>query len=66
VGLYSASALFVDEGNRAGANEIRGDQFSWESSKGLESGVYFYTIRVGGLEGGDTTDQAKGKFALVR
>ncbi len=66
VGLYSATALFVDEGNRAGSNEIRGDQFSWTSSKGLESGVYFYTIRVGSLEGGSSTDQAKGKFALVR
>jgi hypothetical protein len=65
VGSFNATSLFIDEGNRAGTNDVRGDQFDWSSSKGLESGVYFYTIRVSALEGG-VTDEAKGKFALVR
>ena len=65
VGSFNATSLFIDDGNRAGTNDVRGDQFEWESPKGLASGIYFYTIRVSSLEGA-VTDEAKGKFALVR
>jgi len=65
VAQYTATALFVDNGNRAGANTIRGRDFEWESPVDLESGIYFYTIRVADLQGA-ASDEQTGKFALVR
>ncbi len=66
VGEFNATALFVEDGNQGGANRVSGSKFRWTSAEDTESGVYFYTIRVAPLQGGETTDQAKGKFALVR
>lgn len=65
VGEFVASALFFGEGNRSGPNRVNGASFDWKSPSGLESGVYFYTIQVGSAAG-EATDEAKGKFALVR
>ena len=65
IGEYNATSLFVDNGNRAGVNTLRGRDFSWKSPEDLESGIYFYTIKVASLEGAPSDEQT-GKFALVR
>jgi hypothetical protein len=65
IGEYSASSLFVDNGNRAGVNTLRGRDFQWKSPEEMASGTYFYTIRVASLEGAPS-DEKTGKFALVR
>jgi hypothetical protein len=64
VGIFSASNLFIADGNQAGPNVVRGSDFRWRSSD-LESGVYVYSIRVEDLDG-TPTDHREGKFALVR
>lgn len=65
VGRFRASSEFIAEGNQSGENRVSGAGFNWGSEEELESGVYFYTIRVSNLSG-VPTDQSKGKFALVR
>lgn len=65
IGEYNATSLFIDNGNRAGVNTLRGRDFSWKSPEDLQSGIYIYTIRVADLQGA-ASDEQTGKFALVR
>jgi len=45
VGEYSASSLFVDNGNRAGVNTLRGRDFNWKSPEDLESHLLLHDPR---------------------
>ncbi|MDP6528577.1 MAG: M28 family peptidase [Gemmatimonadota bacterium] len=63
VGRFTAGDLFTGNGNQAGPNNVEGSAFRWHGE--MESGIYVYTIRA--LDSSGTiTDQASGKFALVR
>ena len=51
------------EGNEAGPNRVTAQEIRWEG-KELDPGVYVYSLRL--TEGGETTDHALGKFAILR
>jgi hypothetical protein len=61
VARYATGESFFFEGNEAGPNEVPGTDVIRVD---LESGVYLYVLRV--TQGGTTTDEVRGKFALVR